>query len=506
MIAVAAAQIKAIDRMTIEDYHIPGTILMEHAAIKVAEKVLELDASLPITVVCGVGNNGGDGLAVARLCYLAGREVDVVLVGDLDRHTEDAKVMYRGILGFDIGIKHITTQDDCEALEERQSIVVDGLFGIGCTRALESYYKRTVEWMNRCGDYIVSIDMPSGIHTDTGHIMGVAVMADATISFTLPKLGNIMGEGRRHNGQLTIVGIGIPEEVIRRFDHRYELIDEEILRYFPTRRADGHKMTFGRLLMIAGSESMSGAGILAVKGAYRTGAGLVEVVTHKNGLLAMQQAVPEAIIHCYNSNEEGYRLLTEISQRMDQYNGVLIGPGLSKSDFAKDMLQTVLTHCHCPLVIDADGLNLLPTVISEVDEYDHPIILTPHLGEMSRLTGREADEIKQAPFDYAGAYSQAHGVITVLKSDRTIVANPEGTYCINMMGNSGMATAGSGDVLAGIMVALIGQGVEATKAAALGVGIHSMAGDIAAETLGESSVMASDMIDAVQRLLKIIGD
>ena len=503
MIVTTSDQIKAIDTMAIHTYKIPGILLMEHAAIEVMSAIEANGLELPLYILCGTGNNGGDGLAIARLAKLKGYDVIVLIVGNVAAMTPDALVMYDALSHLNINIEIIANEDDLPAKIASNSIqVVDAILGIGCTRDLDGIYKESVDWLNRVSAYTYAVDMPSGIHCDSGATMGSSVKANETITFTLPKVGQVIGDGKYASGQLKIVDIGIPETVLTTFDYPYELIDHRVLEFMPKRQANGHKMTFGRLLIIAGSAAMSGAGLLAAKAAYRTGTGLIEVLTHKNGLLAMQQALPEAIVHTYENEEEGHVLMEKLKERLDQFQCILIGPGISRSDLSKSMLKVVLTHGVGPIVIDADGLNLLPEVIEAVDAYIHPIIITPHLGEMHRLTNHCVQEIAYAPFAFSDAYSKAHGVITVLKSATTVVADGHDHYCINVLGNDGMATAGSGDVLAGVITGMVGQGVEAYKAAVLAVGLHSMAGDMAAFNLSKRGLMASDMIDALQVLLK----
>ena len=503
MIVTTSAQIKAIDAMTIDTYKIPGILLMEHAASHVMQAIEDKGLTLPIVVVCGRGNNVGDGLAIARLAKLRGYEVRVVLVGDIEALTPDALIMYEALVGLKLPIENIVTLEDSLTVLKPKSIqVVDALIGIGCTRTLQAIYKEVVDWVNDVSAYTFAVDIPSGIHCDSGAMMGSMIKADETVTFTLPKVGHFIGEGKHVTGQLKVVDIGIPESVLRAFEYPYELIDQSVMKILPQRHPDSHKMTFGRLLIVAGSETMSGACLLAAKAAYRAGSGLIEVLTHKNGHLAMQELLPEAIVHSYQDEEEGLSLMVKIKERLKQFQCILIGPGLSKSDLAKHFLTTILSCGEGPLVIDADGLNLLPQVIDLVDAYEYPIILTPHLGEMNRLTGHSVKEISASPFAFSNAYSQAHGVITVLKSSTTVVADGYGHYCINALGNDGMATAGSGDVLAGIVASVVGQGAQAFKGAVLGVGLHSMAGDRAAANLSRRGLMASDMIEALQVLLK----
>lgn len=503
MIVTTSEQMKAIDRKAIEEYRIPGLILMEHAAMKVADVVMNMSFAEQIYVVCGTGNNGGDGFAAARLLYQKGKQVHVLVVGSVEKQSEDAKKMFRALLGLDIEIEYILGLDDLpEEPQGLNTIIIDALFGIGCSRALNGIHAGIVEWINESEGIVVSIDVPSGINSDNGHVMGVSVNADVTVTFTAPKVGIVVGPGKLAAGTLVVHEIGIPEAVLEKFSYQYELLDKKVLELLPKRAVDGHKTTFGKILIVAGSHTMSGAGIMAATAAYRAGSGLVEIITHENGLQSIQQAIPEAIVHTYGDTNEGYQVLEKISGRLEEFSGILVGPGITTSDFARDLLISVLCYARCPLVIDADGLNLLPALLPLVDQYQGPVILTPHIGEMSRLTGYSAAEILNNPCAFAESYSKSHGVITVLKSNATIITDGTDRYCINGMGNPGMATAGSGDVLSGVILSMIGQGAGAYRAAVLGVSIHSCAGDLMAKQIGERSLMASDIIDGLSEVLK----
>lgn len=494
-----SSQMKAIDAMTINDWHIPGILLMEHAAIAVMEQIRQLHPK-EVWIMCGSGNNGGDGYAIARLALLEGYKVKVYRLGNQANLSKDASAMMHAASGLQIPITEILEQGDIPKLTNTPSglVLVDAIFGIGCSRNLEGHYYNVVLWMNQLQVPIVGVDLPSGINTETGEAMGIAVACTVTVTFTLPKLGLFIKEGQHCAGRVVVADIGIPHQVIEQFDLKQEVIEGSVLSLLPVRPMDAHKMTFGRVLIIAGSHEMCGAGLMATLAAYRTGCGLVDVLTHSDGRSSLQNNLPEAIVHVYDEPSSALSVL----DHLDRYSSILIGPGLGQSDVSKDLLVTVLKKGHCPLVIDADGLNLLPNYLDLLAAYNHEVVITPHIGEMSRLTGHLAAEILENPIVFAEAYSKAHQVHTVLKSHRTIVTSPNDHLALNLLGNPGMATAGSGDVLAGIIVALLGQGLDGYKSATLGVGLHSLAGDHAKEKVGERSLIATDIIDALIQLLK----
>ena len=500
MIIAKSNQMGMMDQRTIKEYAIPGVVLMEHAAMAVCEMVPRHCQS--ILVVCGVGNNGGDGFAIARNLIQRGERVSVLGVGNPLHLKNDAKIMYDSLAHIerDLFWYEVCNEKKLDHLFARCDVIVDAIFGTGCNRVVSDGYLEVIERMNQKEAYVISVDIPSGVNSDNGKIMGVCVKADLTVTFTLPKLGNILYPGAKASKVLKVVDIGIPQKVLEAFTFEYETIDQETLRRLPLRKQDGHKFSYGKVLIIAGSKDMSGAAYMAALAAYRTGTGLVEILTHESSRISLQCALPEAIVRTYQDGYESLDLTIE-TMNLESYDAILIGPGLGQSDAGERLLNITLKQTSVPIILDADALNLLSKNMDLILESSVPIIMTPHIGEMSRLTKFPSEAILDNTVEFAQAFSKTNQVITVLKSHRTVVCNAEGFTCINLCGNDGMATAGSGDVLAGVITSLVGQGLEPFISSVLGVAIHSLSGDLATEKIGRHGLMAKDIIEAIPKIM-----
>jgi len=461
MIIAKSNQMVMMDQRTIKDYAIPGVVLMEHAAMAVCEMVPRHCQS--ILVVCGVGNNGGDGFAIARNLIQRGEKVRVLGVGNPLHLKNDAKIMYDSLahIETDLFWYEVCNEKKLDHLFASCDVIVDAIFGTGCNRVVSDGYLEVIERMNQKEAYVISVDIPSGVNSDNGKIMGVCVKANLTVTFTLPKLGNILYPGAKASKVLKVVDIGIPQKILEAFTFEYETID--------------HKFSYGKVLMIAGSKDMSGAAYMAALAAYRTGTGLVEILTHESSRISLQCALPEAIVRTYQDGYESLDLAIE-TMNLESYDAILIGPGLGQSDAGERLLNITLKQSSVPIILDADALNLLSKNMDLILESSVPIIMTPHIGEMSRLTKFPSEAILDNTVEFAQAFSKTNQVITVLKSHRTVVCNAEGFTCINLCGNDGMATAGSGDVLAGV-------------------------GDLATEKIGRHGLMAKDIIEAISKIM-----
>ncbi|MDF1616549.1 NAD(P)H-hydrate dehydratase [Petrocella sp. FN5] len=502
MIVAKSNQVALMDQTTIKDYAIPGIVLMEHAAMAVCDVVSKDRKS--ILVVCGVGNNGGDGFAIARNLIQRGEKVTVLGVGNPLHLKNDAKIMYDSLAHIETGLfwYEVCSEKKLDHLFQNCDVIVDAIFGTGCNREVSEGYLEVIERINKKKAYVISVDIPSGVNSDNGKIMGACVKASLTVTFTLPKLGNILYPGAKASERLKVVDIGIPQKVLEGFVFEYETIDQDTIRRLPSRKTDGHKFTYGKVLIIAGSKDMSGAAYMAAMAAYRTGTGLVEILTHESCRISLQCALPEAIIKTYQDDCESIEKAIEtVSQQIESYDAVLIGPGLGQSESAQHLLAFVLLQPYVPIIMDADALNLLSANFDILLESSAPIIMTPHIGEMSRLTKFPTEAINENTVEFAQAFSKSNQVITVLKSHRTVVCNQEGLCCINLCGNDGMATAGSGDVLAGIIASLVGQGIEPFESGVLGVAIHSLSGDLAYRNIGRHGLMAHNIIDAIPKIM-----
>ncbi|MCM1112220.1 MAG: NAD(P)H-hydrate dehydratase [Muribaculum sp.] len=517
---VSAEEMRRYDSHTIDKIGIPGMVLMERAALTARDRVLAAlrreetqapDAGAEVLVMAGMGNNGGDGLALARLLSDEGLPVTVWCVGDA-RKASEQWTWQKHILEH-YQIRFCDTPD-----RERYAVLVDALFGVGLSRSVEGAYGEAVSRFNALRGFKIALDIPSGICSDTGRVLGCAVQADATVTFGFAKRGLYLYPGRRYAGEIQVADIGIPESVFGDGGPELFCLDqmEDAARWLPGRAADGNKGTFGKVLFVAGSEGMAGAAVLGAKAACRSGAGMVKVVTDACNRTIVQSAVPEALYGTYEEVEESARWADVI----------VAGPGLGRSDAACACLETVFGRTDKPLLIDADGLNLLAErerLRNLLAESEREVVLTPHVGELSRLTGLSADELKEALWRHGKSLAGRFHAVVVAKDARTFVCAPGHPVCMNIHGNSGMATAGSGDVLAGMIAGIWAQLLRdgdgqrmdsgsrdvrppafstAFRAACLGVRLHAAAGDLAAAERGEYGCMAGDLAEAAARVLR----
>lgn len=499
-------QMKTIDETAINTLGIPGIVLMENAAIQTAFKasaMLEGQEEPNITVVAGSGNNGGDALAVTRHLLSMGYAVSVFSLTDLDALHGDAYTNGRILKNLGVNVPVISGQNDLERLKiacSESHLVIDGIFGTGLNRPVEGILSDIIDIINGYSSKILSIDIPSGINGLTGKVMGNAVKADATVTFHLPKIGLVQYPGAAYVGELSVADIGIPYALSENMETSQLNEKDDIKRILPLRPADGHKGTFGKLLVFAGSESMTGAAYLSALSAYRTGSGYVRLVVPKPCINTLSILLPEAVfvgITEYGGTE--FNVL--LKRLLEDSDAVLIGPGLSVSDEAFSLMKAVVEYCDKPMVIDADALNILSKERSLLERLRCETVITPHPAEMSRLTQKSVSEIQENRISIAKNFADEFGLTVVLKGARTVIAANDGRTSINSTGNHGMATAGAGDVLAGIITSLIGQGLYPYDAAVAGVYLHGLAGDIAASDKGAAGVMASDIAENISKAM-----
>lgn len=500
---VSAEEMKTYDRNTIDYYGVPSLVLMERAALAVADEIEKrFEKGQRVLVVAGCGNNGGDGIAVGRILLQRGYYVDVCLLGSREKSSEETKTQIKIIEKYGCPV-----QSKIENIE--YDIMIDALFGIGLGRKVEGNWAQTIEKMNRSRAFVCAVDIASGIDADTGAVMGTAVKADMTVTFAFKKLGHLRYPGCEYGGELICTDIGITQDS---FFGRYP----EVYTYekgetegMPGRAADGNKGTFGKVLVIAGSLNMSGACELCARSAYRMGAGMVKIITAEENRVIIQKNIPEALLRTYGKNDEEELFYQGVREDMNWADCIVIGPGLGKSRQSYQLLKTVMIHGDTDLLVDADGLNL----IAENEELKHwleqagksscrrQMIMTPHMAEFARLYGCTMEEAKENILSAPGKLAKKYGCVVVCKDARTVVADGsrEGIY-LNTTGNDGMATAGTGDVLAGVIGGLLAQGMRAGEAAALGVYIHGKAGDMVAEEKGRYSLMAGDLIEVLEKI------
>ncbi|GAB4324477.1 MAG: NAD(P)H-hydrate dehydratase [Candidatus Zixiibacteriota bacterium] len=507
-----AAQMRSIDSRAIDGMGIPSLTLMENAGRAVAEIIRDEVcggevAGCRIGIVCGRGNNGGDGFVVGRYLRSWDAHVTIYLVGTPDRLKGDAHVNYKRATSEGIVVTPIDSHDTVPNFDGCE-LLVDALFGTGFRGPIEGTAQEVVEAMNRSGLRIISVDNASGVDSDTGASVGSVVNAYCTISLACSKRGQWLWPGRSHVGRLRVVDIGIPPEAIAAEGIRLAQITPEFVgASLPNRPPDGHKGTFGKALILGGSVGMSGAIALAANACMRCGVGLTYAGVPASLADVIDIAATEPVVLPFPEVNRkrvlARRGLGEIAQRCDAVDAVAIGPGLSRHHETMELVRRLVARRCKPTVLDADGLNAFEKSQAVLEApNDVPLVITPHVGEMARLLGWTNDEIaadrEQAAIDAA----QRFGCIAVMKGAPTFVAAPDGSVFLNPTGNSGLGSGGVGDVLTGIIVSFLAQGVDALTAALIGVYIHGLAGDFGASEYGERSLVASDLIAALPDVLQ----
>lgn len=492
---VTGAQMKQIDQDTITRIGIPSVVLMERAALAVAEEVLKKKPKR-VLVVCGTGNNGADGIAAGRILKGRGCEITVVLAGNLEHATEEHRLQQQIAKNLDIPM--VSAGSFLQQPEESYEVVIDALFGIGLTRSIEGSYRELMERVSRCLDsWVVAVDIPSGIHADTGEVMGIALKADMTVTFGYEKSGLLLYPGKAYAGKVVTAEIGFSDISLKRVGFDAAVLEPDDLDRIPKRNADGNKGTFGKVLIIAGTTGMSGAAFLSALAAYRTGAGLVKIFTVSDNRQILQTQLPEAIIKTYDPEEvlPGGNFQEMLEQECDWADVIVMGPGLGRDAYIESLEEMVLSCAYVPVVLDADGLNAIADHPHLARYFTENIVLTPHMGEMARLTGLPIAELKANPLQAVRDYSSRTGTVCVMKDAVTVIADKDGMSYINTSGCSAMAKAGSGDTLTGVIAGLLARGMECTDAAVFGVYLHGRSGERAALKLGENSILARDIAE-----------
>lgn len=504
-----AAQMRELDRRAIEERKIPSIDLMERAAAEVAQAALDLLPEKPskcrAAVFCGAGNNGGDGIGAARLLFLMGLKVRVFLVGDYDRLTPDAMEETGRLSECGVELEDFDPADKSQAAWARScQVVIDAVFGVGLSREIDpaSKYAAAVDLINQCRGPVIAADIASGVEADTGRVLGRAVRADRTVTFSLPKIGQAAGDGALLSGKVSVHDIGIPAPLVRAVPCPVQTVEADFAAAaLPPRKIDGHKGDFGKLLIVGGSVGYTGAPYLTASAAVRSGCGLVYL------------GVPDSIwqveackctcampfpLESWLGGMIRRKALPAILKKLEGCGVLALGPGLGRHEETEKLVRELLEQAEVPVVLDADGINALEGHIDSLDSRRGRVtILTPHDGEFARIDGdlSQGDRVGAAR-----AFAQAHGCVLVLKGHRTITAGPEGNVLVNTTGGSGLAKGGSGDVLTGLIASLLAQGASPAMAAAGAVWMHGRAGDLAAEALTDYCVTPEDVIAAFPRV------
>lgn len=497
-----AAAMKALDGYAINSMGVDSCLLMENAARSIADAVSSRfePGVTTVCVFCGVGNNGGDGAACARILLERGFCVKAYLCGPREKMTADTREMERRLIEAGGKLERFDSGETVHTAA-KADVIVDALFGTGLNKQLRAVSIEAVRAINASKAFVISCDVPSGIETDSGRELGEAVFADLTVTFTRMKPCHVLEPGREHTGELLVADIGIPEQAQSASPVLGMLNSEEYVRArLPIRKGNSHKSDYGKLLLLCGSRGFTGAAALAARAALRTGAGLVWVGVPESVYPIVAAKLDEAMVFPLPDDGEG-RLSADafepVLERLSNCTACLIGPGLGRSAAVDSVIREVVLASRVPLVIDADGINALSAHRDILRGASCPIVLTPHDVEFARLGG---DLINQDRIAAVKQLSRELGATVLLKGHTTLIS--AGTQLrVNLTGNPGMATGGSGDVLAGIIVSLLGQRLTVFDAACVGAWLHGSAGDLCAAEIGQYGMLPSDLIETLPRLL-----
>ena len=490
---LTGAQMKECDAAQIRA-GTPSYVLMERAARSVVDEIYRNGwEKMQVLVVCGNGNNGGDGLIAARLLHMDGVSGHVCCVGYATHCTPETGQAYTDSLQSGVFFAR-------SPIGSSYGLIVDALFGIGLSRAPEGQYREIIQQINRCDAKVLAVDIPSGICADTGKAPGAAVRADVTVAMAAYKRGHVLEKGVDYSGKVVCADIGISTELFDITDNAAALayvIEERELSLIPRRKRDANKGTFGRVLIIGGSRGMCGAAYLCAKAAYRSGAGLVEIFTCEENRQPLQILLPEAIVTAYTGDIPD---LTLLAAALERASFVVLGPGLGQNAGAEFLVRETLWRTRVPLVCDADALNVCAAHALAYPD-DIPVIVTPHPGEFSRMTGQNIEALSQDPQSSAIQYALENKVICVLKFARTVITDGSALF-VNMSGGPVLSKGGSGDVLCGVIAGMLCSGMSPIGAACLGVYVHGRAGEAAQSAYGEYSPLASEVCDEIAGILK----
>ncbi|MFZ5651701.1 MAG: NAD(P)H-hydrate dehydratase [Bacillota bacterium] len=516
MKAVTAQEMREIDYKAITGFGIPGIVLMENAGRRTVEAVLEKAGDVQgktVTIFAGKGNNGGDGLVVARHLFNMGADVNVLLLESPEKITGDAAINLSIWKKMGQKVYTVTQKDDFNAVRlflVRTDVVIDAIYGTGFKGKVSDCAGRIIEAINASRKTVIAVDVPSGLEVDTGNVNGPCVRANLTVTFGLPKIGLLLEPGAGYAGELRVADISLPLSLLDDDQLKNNLLDRQLVKsWLPFRPNSSHKGDYGRVLVIAGSRGMAGAACLASGAAARSGAGLVTLVVPEAVYNPVAAGLTEVMVVPAPDTSEGTlsrKAVPVIRAMLDRADVMALGPGISGNAETQEAVREIVSISTIPFVLDADGLNALSGQTGILKKVKAPAVLTPHPGEMGRLTGLSSGAVQQDRLNLARWWSSKWGAVLVLKGARSLVACPDGTVYINPSGNPGMATGGSGDVLTGVIAGLMAQGMESARAAAAGVFMHGLAGDSAAVEKGMMGLIAGDILRALPGVIRSLED
>ena len=511
MKVASASQMQNVDRRAILEFGIPGIVLMENAGrgvIEAIDKYFPENTVKKVNLIAGAGNNGGDGFVIGRHLINRGVEVSAFLLTKKEKVSGDARVnmeLYQKLRP----IHELLSREDLIKFQNQinqNELIIDAIFGTGLASEVRGFYHDIIDYINTLPNPVISVDIPSGIDATTGKILGTAIHADLTVTFGLPKIGLVIHPGLEHSGILEVIDISIPAYLIEEENITVGLLEaHDLFPLLKQRDANSHKGHYGHLLVIAGSVGKTGAAAMTSEAALKIGAGLVTlgIPASLNPILevklteVMTEPLPET-----NSHTIGSKAWPRIQELFDGKKAVAIGPGISTHPETIALVHNIIRNSPIPLIIDADGINALaenPTILKQATS---PIVLTPHPGEMARLTQTSIKEVQENRVALAQKFAQENDISLVLKGSRTIIAEPNGNVYINTTGNPGLASGGTGDVLTGMIGGLVAQGYSLSEATRLGVFLHGFIADRVSEEVGEVGLTATDILNRIPLTLK----
>ncbi|MCK4838235.1 MAG: NAD(P)H-hydrate dehydratase [Desulfobulbaceae bacterium] len=507
-----AEQMRQLDNEAIKTYGIPETVLMENAGIGTVQAIMESYGALDgrtVLIAAGQGNNGGDGLVIARHILQRGGLPFIFLMGDPTKLKGAAAVNFKITQNLKIPIYTITSDEQLQSLQNflpECDLIIDAIFGIGLKRAVKDHFAKTIELINQAPLPVISVDIPSGLDSDTGTPKGICIAATLTVTYGLAKPGHFTGLGPEMTGALVVVDISIPPIVIEEADLQVEVLENHSVSCsLPTRPNTSHKGTYGHLLVLAGSRGKTGAALLCARGALRSGAGLVTIATPIDLNHIYETALAEAMTLPLTTSGKGYVAdidYDELSKALETKEALVIGPGLGQEEATGQLVSRLYRKQKLPMVVDADALNLLAGDSGQLTKPPGIRILTPHPGEMARLTGKTTKEIQANRLEIARDFAVEHNIFIVLKGANTIIADPNGRAAINVTGNPALAIGGSGDVLSGFIGSMLAQGQPPWEAATLGVYAHGLAADRLTKGKDiEAGLLASELADELPTVI-----
>jgi len=517
MLVATAQSMRELDRRAIEEIGIPGIVLMENAGRGCAEAIRRHYGPgwrKPAVVLAGSGNNGGDGMVIARHFHQWGLPVKVYLLSQREKIRGDALTNLNICLNAGIPVD---ATPDWETFRSRKAemdsahVLVDCILGTGLSTEVRGFYRQVVELLNQRSIPLVAVDTPSGVDASTGRILGAAVRADLTLTLALPKVGLLLYPGADLTGLMEIVDIGLPAALTGEEPPFIRMLDDVgMARLMHPRRADSHKGEYGHLVVIAGSPGKTGAAALAGTGALRMGTGLVTVGIPRSLNPIMEVKLTEAMTEPLPETEQGAFSITaleEILHLLEGKDALALGPGLSQHPETAEMARQLIKRCPIPCVVDADGLNAMAGRLDVLkNRSGAPLALTPHPGEMARLSSCTTKEVQEDRLGMARRFAKEHEVHLVLKGARTLVARPDGSVSINTTGNPGMASGGMGDVLTGMTGGLLAQGMPMGDALDLGVYVHGLAGDHVCAAKGAAGMVAGDLVGSLPGIIRKLSE